>query len=56
MLFTASFQATIAAGALAGGYVVDHASLHAVMWLGAATALLVVLAAPVHFLRTGQRP
>ncbi|MGW6202813.1 MFS transporter [Streptomyces sp. NPDC055089] len=56
VLFTASFQATIAAGALAGGYVVDHASLHAVMWLGAATALLVVLAAPVHFLRTGQRP
>lgn len=56
VLFTASFQATIAAGALAGGSVVDHASLHAVMWLGAATALLVVLAAPVHFVRTRQCP
>ena len=56
VLFTASFQATIAAGALAGGYVVDHASLDTVMWLGAATAALVVLAAPVHFVRTRDRP
>ncbi|MFJ6431573.1 MFS transporter [Streptomyces sp. NPDC091416] len=56
VLFTASFQATIAAGALAGGYVVDRASLHAVMWLGAATALLVLLAAPVHSVRTRQGP
>lgn len=45
VLFTASFQATIAAGALAGGYVVDHASLDAVMWGGAVTAGLVVVAA-----------
>ncbi|MEU1467424.1 MFS transporter [Streptomyces sp. NPDC005761] len=52
VLFTASFQATIAAGALAGGHVVDHASLRAVMWLGAATAALVVVPAAAHFVRT----
>ncbi|WP_406453539.1 MFS transporter [Streptomyces sp. NBC_00876] len=48
VLFTASFQATIAAGALGGGYVVDHVSLPAVMALGAATAGLVVVAAGIH--------
>lgn len=48
VLFTASFQATIAAGALAGGHVVDHASLTALMWLGAATAVLVVPTARIH--------
>ncbi|MEU1348776.1 MFS transporter [Streptomyces sp. NPDC005776] len=53
VLFTASFQATIAAGALAGGHVVDHASLRAVMWCGAATAALAVLAARAHSVRKG---
>lgn len=43
VLFTASFQATIAAGALAGGFLVDHVSLPAVMWCGAVTAGLVVV-------------
>lgn len=52
VLFTASFQATIAAGALAGGHVVDRASLGAVMWCGAVTAYLVVLVA----LRAKGRP
>ncbi|MFB7547026.1 MFS transporter [Streptomyces sp. NPDC056154] len=45
VLFTASFQATIAIGALAGGAVLDHLSVSAVMLLGAATAALVVVAA-----------
>ncbi|WLQ45323.1 MFS transporter [Streptomyces laculatispora] len=45
VLFTASFQATLAAGAPAGGTVVDHTSLSAVMWCGAVTAGLVVLVA-----------
>lgn len=53
VLFTASFQATIAAGALAGGHVLDHASLGAVMWCGAATAGLVVLAAGAPLVRKG---
>ncbi|MGN5637873.1 MFS transporter, partial [Streptomyces sp. AC154] len=35
VLFTASFQATLAAGALTGGAVVDHTSLGTVMWCGA---------------------
>ncbi|WP_329614524.1 MFS transporter [Streptomyces brevispora] len=47
VLFTASFQATLAAGALTGGTVVDHTSLNAVMWCGAVTAGLVVLVATV---------
>ncbi|MGW1102123.1 MFS transporter [Streptomyces sp. NPDC002540] len=45
VLFTASFQATIAIGALAGGAVLDHLSVSAVMLLGGATAALVVVAA-----------
>ncbi|MFB6711604.1 MULTISPECIES: MFS transporter [unclassified Streptomyces] len=45
VLFTASFQATIAIGTLAGGAVLDHLSVSAVMLLGAATAALVVVAA-----------
>ncbi|MFJ3588179.1 MFS transporter [Streptomyces sp. NPDC090231] len=45
VLFTASFQATLAAGALTGGAIVDHTSLRAVMWCGAGVAGLVVLAA-----------
>ncbi|MHC3819671.1 MFS transporter [Streptomyces sp. DT9] len=42
VLFTASFQATLAAGALTGGAIVDHTSLRAVMWCGAGVAGLVV--------------
>jgi predicted MFS family arabinose efflux permease len=42
VLFTASFQATIGIGAIAGGVVVDAASPSAVMVAGGATALLVV--------------
>lgn len=38
VLFTASFQATLAAGALTGGTIVDHTSLRAVMWWGAVVA------------------
>ncbi|MFF3172762.1 MFS transporter [Streptomyces sp. NPDC057900] len=45
VLFTASFQATLATGALTGGAIVDHTSLRAVMWCGAGVAGLVVLAA-----------
>ncbi|THA73886.1 MFS transporter [Streptomyces sp. A0642] len=56
VLFTASFQATIAIGALAGGFVVDHATLPAVMALGAATAGLVSLAARIHFVRARSTP
>ncbi|MFE7311063.1 MFS transporter, partial [Streptomyces sp. NPDC057546] len=47
VLFTASFQATFALGALAGGAVLDHMSLSAVMLLGGAVAaLLLVVAGP----------
>jgi len=41
VLFTASFQASIAMGALAGGVVVDHSSPSAVMALGGLTALVI---------------
>ncbi len=40
VLFTASFQATISAGALAGGFVVDAVSVPAVMTSGGVAALL----------------
>ncbi|MFJ9849359.1 MFS transporter [Streptomyces sp. NPDC101150] len=43
VLFTASFQATISLGALAGGLVVDRASPSAVMMLGGATAALMAV-------------
>ncbi|GAA2258187.1 hypothetical protein GCM10010232_55570 [Streptomyces amakusaensis] len=43
VLFTASFQATIAVGAPAGGVVVDRAAPSAVMVLGGTTAALAVL-------------
>ncbi|MGW2109259.1 MFS transporter [Streptomyces sp. NPDC001948] len=53
VLFTASFQATFALGALAGGAVLDHLSVSAVMLLGGAVAALVlVVAGP----RSGLRP
>ncbi|MEU6476741.1 MFS transporter [Streptomyces sp. NPDC047017] len=42
VLFTASFQATISLGALAGGVLVDHTSPSTVMTLGALTATLAV--------------
>ncbi|WP_399125448.1 MFS transporter [Streptomyces sp. ITFR-6] len=40
VLFTASFQVTLAAGALTGGAIVDHTSLRAVMWCGARGVVL----------------
>jgi predicted MFS family arabinose efflux permease len=48
VLFTASFQATIAIGALAGGLVVDRSSPAAIMTIGGAVALLMALVAYVH--------
>ncbi|MFF8414004.1 MFS transporter [Streptomyces omiyaensis] len=45
VLFTASFQATLSTGALAGGAVLDHTSPSAVMLLGGTTAGLAVLVA-----------
>ncbi|MER5360425.1 MFS transporter, partial [Streptomyces sp. NPDC002785] len=48
VLFTASFQATIAIGALTGGVVLDRMSVSVLMWLGSATAALVVVVAGTH--------
>jgi predicted MFS family arabinose efflux permease len=42
VLFTSSFQATISIAALLGGFVIDGASLTAVMLLGGATAAVTV--------------
>ncbi|SCF60738.1 MFS transporter [Streptomyces sp. Ncost-T10-10d] len=47
VLFTTSFQATLAIGALAGGAALDRLSVSAVMLLGGATAALVVVVAVV---------
>jgi predicted MFS family arabinose efflux permease len=44
VVFTASFQATISMGALAGGVILDRTSPSAVMLLGGCTAVLMVLA------------
>ncbi|MFJ5718733.1 MFS transporter [Streptomyces sp. NPDC093149] len=58
VLFTASFQATIAIGALAGGAVLDHLSVSAVMRLGgvvAAAVVVVVALAGTRFGRLGAR-
>lgn len=44
VLFTASFQATISLGALAGGVALDRTSPSTVMLLGGCTAVLMVLA------------
>jgi predicted MFS family arabinose efflux permease len=52
VLFTASFQATISAGALAGGVVVDAVSVPAVMTCGAVVA---AVAAVVIRVRSGER-
>ncbi|MDN0194025.1 MFS transporter [Streptomyces sp. S.PNR 29] len=48
VLFTASFQATISIGALAGGAVLDRTSPSAVMLLGGCAAVLMVLAVTTH--------
>lgn len=48
VLFTASFQATISLGALAGGAALDRSSPSTVMMLGGLTAVLTVLMAWVH--------
>ncbi|MFG2287391.1 MFS transporter [Streptomyces sp. NPDC048595] len=53
VLFTASFQATLSLGALAGGAVVDRASPSAVMTLGGLTAALMAVAVWWH--RAGGR-
>jgi predicted MFS family arabinose efflux permease len=45
VLFTSSFQATIAFGAVLGGVVVDATSPSALMILGSGVALLVALVA-----------
>lgn len=49
VLFTASFQATIAIGALAGGAVVDRSSPSTVMTLGGLVAVLAALVACAHY-------
>ncbi|MGW1404637.1 MFS transporter [Streptomyces sp. NPDC002403] len=54
VLFTSSFQATFALGALAGGAVVDHVSVSAVMPLGGAVAALVLVAVAVAGPRSGR--
>ncbi|PBC85986.1 Predicted arabinose efflux permease, MFS family [Streptomyces sp. 2224.1] len=51
VLFTASFQATISLGALAGGVIVDRTSPSTVMTLGGLAAALMVVAAWAHFAR-----
>ncbi|MFB7449641.1 MFS transporter [Streptomyces sp. NPDC056194] len=48
VLFTASFQATISIGALAGGAALDRSSPSTVMVLGGSAAVLTVLAAWAH--------
>ncbi|GAA3091741.1 MFS transporter [Streptomyces roseofulvus] len=48
VLFTASFQATISIGALAGGTVLDRSSPSTVMTLGGLAAVLMVLATGAH--------
>ncbi|RSD21391.1 MFS transporter [Amycolatopsis eburnea] len=55
VLFTASFQATISAGALAGGFVVDAVSVPAVMTWGGVAAVLAALAVPVRVFRSPER-
>ncbi|MFI6062213.1 MFS transporter [Streptomyces sp. NPDC051286] len=51
VLFTASFQATISLGALAGGVIVDRTSPSTVMTFGGLVAALMVVAAWAHFAR-----
>ncbi|MFI9407655.1 MFS transporter [Nocardia sp. NPDC052316] len=54
VLFTASFQATISLGALAGGVVVDRGSPTGVMLCGGLTATLVIVAVTAHAIRRGR--
>jgi predicted MFS family arabinose efflux permease len=42
VLFTSSFQATLSAGALAGGLLLDRTSVSVVMVCGGLTALVMV--------------
>ncbi|GAA2274667.1 MFS transporter [Glycomyces scopariae] len=56
VLFTASFQATIALGALTGGLVVDHSAPTTVMTLAGLTAALAVVVVAVHRSRRAVRP
>lgn len=49
VLFTASFQATLALGALVGGVIVDRTSPSMVMALGGITAILMVVVVVAHF-------
>ncbi|MBM7440526.1 MFS transporter [Streptomyces sp. HB132] len=51
VLFTASFQATISMGALAGGVVVDRSSPSTVMALAGTAAVFTVMAIGVHHAR-----
>lgn len=51
VLFTASFQATMSFGALAGGVAVDHTSPSTLMVLGGATAVLAVAVTRAHHAR-----
>ncbi|WP_411084672.1 MFS transporter [Streptomyces sp. cmx-18-6] len=51
VLFTASFQATISMGALAGGVVVDRSSPSMVMALAGTAAVLTVVAIGLHYAR-----
>ncbi|WP_206310945.1 MFS transporter [Streptomyces sp. A1499] len=53
VLFTASFQATMSLGALAGGVTVDHTSPSTLMVLGGVTALLAVAVTRAHHARRG---
>lgn len=55
VLFTASFQATLSLGALAGAMVVDHSSPSTVLILGGAVAALVIPTAVAHFARSRDR-
>ncbi|WP_439379457.1 MFS transporter [Amycolatopsis lexingtonensis] len=55
VLFTASFQATISAGALAGGFVVDAVSVPAVMTCGGVAAVLAALVVPLRVFRSPER-
>ncbi|SDK95406.1 Predicted arabinose efflux permease, MFS family [Glycomyces sambucus] len=56
VLFTASFQATIALGALTGGLVVDHSAPATVMTLAGVTAALAVVVVAAHRSRRVVRP
>ncbi|MCF3121040.1 MFS transporter [Streptomyces arenae] len=56
VLFTSSFQATLSAGALAGGTVVDATSVSTVMVLGGITAVLAALCIAASGKSRSRRP